>query len=128
MFLQVAIFHLICLTYILFLSLCVYVYLQILSQLSVDRHLDCFHVSDIVNSATVSTVVHISFQIRVFTFSIYMYPGVGLDHTLTLFLGFLRHIYSVVHRGYADVHFHKSYRKDPFFSHPLQHLLFVEFW
>ena len=109
------------------LCVCVYVYLQILSQLSVDRHLDCFHVSDIVNSATVNTVVHISFQIRVFTFSIYMYPGVGLDHTSALFLGFLRHIHSVVHSGYADVHFHKSYRKDPFFSHPLQHLLFVEF-
>ena len=33
---------------------------------SVDRHLDCFHVFDIVNSAALNTGMHVSFQIGVF--------------------------------------------------------------
>ena len=111
--------------------MCVCVCVCISSDLesSVDRHLDCFHVSDVVNSATVNIVVHISFQIRVFTFSIHTHththPGVGLlDHTLTLFLGFLSHIHSVLHSGYAEVHFHKSYRRDPFF-HTLSSIYYL---
>ena len=43
-----------------------------LNQSSVDRHLGCFHVSALVNSTTVNIVVHVSFQIRVFTFSGYI--------------------------------------------------------
>ena len=35
----------------------------------VDRHLGCFHVLAILNSAAINIGVHVSFQIRVFIFS-----------------------------------------------------------
>ena len=43
----------------------------------VDEHLGCFHVLAIVNSAAMYIGVHVSFQIRVFTFSGYM-PRSGI--------------------------------------------------
>ena len=51
---------------------------------SVDGHLGCFHFLVIVNSATVNTGVHVTFQIMVF----FRYlPGVGSqDNKVTLFL------------------------------------------
>ena len=39
---------------------------------SVDGHLICFHVWDIINSETMNTTVHLSFLIRVFIFSRYI--------------------------------------------------------
>ena len=39
---------------------------------SVNEHLDCFHVLAIINSASMSIGVQVSFQIRVFVFPEYM--------------------------------------------------------
>ena len=39
---------------------------------SVDEHLGWFHVLAIISSAAVNIGVHVSFQIRIFIFSIYM--------------------------------------------------------
>ena len=47
-----------------------YIYLIFCIRSSVDRHLGCFHVLAIVNSAAVNIEVHVSFQIIVL--SVYM--------------------------------------------------------
>ena len=53
---------------------------------SVDRHLGCFHVLAIVNSASMNNGIHVSFLILVF--SEYM-PRMGLvGHMVVLFLVF----------------------------------------
>ena len=50
--------------------MCVYHILFIPS--SVDEHLGCFHVLDIVNSASMNIGVHVSLEIRVFIFCRYV--------------------------------------------------------
>ena len=65
---------------------CVSVYTHMPHLYSVNGHLGCFLLA-IVNSASVNTEVHVSFQIRIS--SGYIYPGVGLlDHMVVLFLVF----------------------------------------
>ena len=61
----------------------VYMYHMFFSHLSVDEHLVCFQVLDVVNSAPMNIAVHISFLIRVFCLNVC--PKVGLlDHMATL--------------------------------------------
>ena len=46
-----------------------YTHYIFLNQLSVDGHLDYFHVFAIINNASVNTGLHVFFQISVFIFS-----------------------------------------------------------